>query len=130
MNIARYNTIRDIDTELLNINNIITYVPNPIDSDYQRGWITRYFVQKTNDINSPIYEIDVSNTVKYGKNPYLNLVSIKWRISGPPNSKYDESGRLLDKGVIESNISSIQTVIQIIPNLKRYLPNLLQFYRP
>jgi hypothetical protein len=44
---------------------IKTDIPNPSESDYNRGFIKRYFVQKTNDKGSPIFEISQSNVGKY-----------------------------------------------------------------
>ena len=70
-----------------------THFPKLNESDYNRGFITRYFVQKSNDTNSSIY------------------------------------GSIVDKSVSESNRISINLQSKKIPNLKLYLPNLLQFYK-
>ena len=40
---------------------ISAYLPVLKDVDYRRGFVKRYFIQKTNDKSSPIYEIS-SNT--------------------------------------------------------------------
>lgn len=104
-----------------------TNIPTPNDSDYQRGWITRYFVQKTNDKASPIYEVNYSEYSKLAVNDLFTIASIKWRLTGPISPEYDEKGNILDKGVRESNRIAISLVNDKIPNLKFYLPNLLQF---
>ena len=36
---------------------ILAYIPAPTEIEYKRGYIQRYFVQKSNDINSYIFEI-------------------------------------------------------------------------
>ena len=35
-----------------------TIVPTPLDTDYENGFIERYFTQKVNDKNSYVFEID------------------------------------------------------------------------
>lgn len=108
---------------------IITHVPNPNELDYQRGFIRRYFIQKLNDKISPIYEVDYNRFNNYKSDPYFNSVSLKWRITGPTETKYDNNGMVVDKSVSESNRISIQLISDKIPNLKLYLPNLLQFHK-
>ena len=48
-----------------------THFPKLNESDYNRGFITRYFVQKSNDTNSPIYEISSSSYSSYNNNPEI-----------------------------------------------------------
>jgi hypothetical protein len=108
---------------------IKTHIPTPSDSDYSRGFIRRCFVQKTNDKGSPIFEISQSNIGKYKANPLYTAVELKWRISGPTETKYNNIGNITDKSVSESNRIAIKLVSDLIPNLKLYLPNLLQFYK-
>jgi hypothetical protein len=108
---------------------IDTSVPVPNESDYSRGWITRYFLQRTNDKGANIYEVNYSQYTNSITNDLFTNVSIKWRISGPIATQYDSVGNVLDKGVRESNRISISLVNDKIPNLKFYLPNLLQFHK-
>jgi hypothetical protein len=108
---------------------IDTSVPVPNESDYSRGWITRYFLQRTNDKGANIYEVNYSQYTSSITNDLFTNVSIKWRISGPITTQYDSVGNVLDKGVRESNRISISLVNDKIPNLKFYLPNLLQFHK-
>ena len=108
---------------------IKTHIPTPTDSDYGRGFIKRYFIQKTNDKGSPIYEVSTNNIGKYKANPLYTAVELKWRIFGPKTAQYNNTGDVLDKSVSESNRIAIKLVADTIPNLKLYLPNLLQFYK-
>jgi hypothetical protein len=108
---------------------IDTSVPVPNESEYSRGWITRYFLQRTNDKGANIYEVNYSQYTNSITNDLFTNVSIKWRISGPIATQYDSIGNVLDKGVRESNRISISLVNDKIPNLKFYLPNLLQFHK-
>jgi hypothetical protein len=106
-----------------------TNIPTPTSIDYKRGWVQRYFAQKTNDKGSAIYEVDSAQFSLLTSRPIFTLVSIRWRISGPIDAQYDSKGNVMDKGVKESNRIAISLVADRIPNLKMYLPNLLQFHK-
>jgi hypothetical protein len=94
---------------------INAYLPEIADSDYENGYIVRTFLQKVNDDNSPIVEINSSDTTEIISNGYYRVISIKWRITGKPQE------------IMDSNLKSINLVSTEIKNLKLYLPNLLQF---
>jgi hypothetical protein len=125
-NIDRYN---QLNRKPKTSTKIITHVPKPTESDYQRGFIRRYFIQKLNDTLSPVYEVDYERFGNYKSDPYFSSVTLKWRISGPKETKYDNNGNVVDKAASESNRISIQISSDKIPNLKLYLPNLLQFHK-
>lgn len=84
-----------------------TYYPQPIDSDYQKGYITRYFAKKINQSGyvveiSPAEYVDFTNgEVRYDISFY-QVVSILWKITGPLNtqriSQYD-----IRAGIIDTN---------------------------
>ena len=109
--------------------NIDVIIPSPSNKDYDRGYIKRYFVQKVNDKGSPIYEVSSSTRNYYNTKAQFITTQLKWRISGPIEQTYDASGTVIDKSVSESNRIAIKLVSDKIPNLKLYLPNLLQFYK-
>jgi hypothetical protein len=127
MDISRYNKISKNKTRVRY--NIEAHIPKPSDKDYSRGYIRRYFVQKLNDKGSPIYEVDSKTKNYYNSKPHFSTVQLKWRVSGPTESKYDSKGIVIDKSVSESNRIAIKLVSYEIPNLKLYLPNLLQFFK-
>jgi len=106
-----------------------SYFPILKETDYSKGWFNRYFVQKTNDKASPIFEVNYSEFLRLRQNTLFSCVLIRWRISGPKEAQYDSKGNMIDKGVKESNRIAISLVADKIPNLKLYLPNLLQFYK-
>jgi hypothetical protein len=106
-----------------------TIVPSPTENDYSNGIIDRYFAQKVNDVNGFVYEIDINTYGELKVNPYWLVEIVKWRISGPLESVYDDSGKLVDKGVKNSNIGSISFGQKTIKNLNLYLINILQFYK-
>jgi hypothetical protein len=116
MNIDRYKEIAHLGSEF-NQTNIVAYIPKPIDIDYNRGYITRYFIQKSNDPSSVIYEIRKKSTSKFSTNSFYNVVSLDWRIKGSPSE------------VKKSNSASVRIASQSMRNIQLYLPNLLQFHK-
>jgi hypothetical protein len=84
-----------------------TYYPQPIDSDYQKGYITRYFAKKINQ-SGYVVEISPSEYVAFTNGEvmydisFYQVVSILWKITGPLNtqriSQYD-----IRAGIIDTN---------------------------
>jgi hypothetical protein len=116
MNTDRYKEIVDLESEFNQVN-IVSYIPTPTEEDYRRGYLTRYFLQKSNDKNGIIYEIRKKSISKFSNNPFYSAVSILWRIRG----SRDE--------VKQSNKASVRIGGEVIPKLYLYLPNLLQFHK-
>lgn len=106
-----------------------TIVPTPTEDDYTIGSIDRYFTQKANDINGFVYEITSDKFEELNENPNWNTEIIKWRIAGPLNVVYNEKGDITDKGVINSNKTSLFISSNKLKNIGLYLPNVLQFYK-
>lgn len=106
-----------------------TIVPSPKESDYEIGFVRRYFIRKANEPEGHIFEVEASVYTEYTKNPFWMGDSIKWRIAGPLEPVFNIKGDMEDKGVPNSNAASIATASTILKNIKLYLPNLLQFYR-
>lgn len=106
-----------------------TIVPTPDDFAYNDGFIIRYFVQKVNDKSSYVFEVSDSTYSELNTNPYWTKVELKWRIIGPLHPIYNENGLAIDLGVAQSNSNEIAKASKLIPNLKSYLTNTLQFYK-
>ena len=116
MNIDDYKKLKKTPTGLQQVK-IITYVPSPTNEDYKSGYITRFFVQQLNDINSPIYEIKAKSVAKFQNKSFYLVTSLDWRLTGSPDD------------VKKSNSASVRIASQTIPKIQLYLPNLLQFYK-
>jgi len=106
-----------------------TIVPVPTQNDYESSFIERYFIQKANDVNGFVYEIDINEFTHIKSNPYWLSTIISWRISGPLNEVYNDNGILIDKGVINSNKATLATASAKLKNIGLYLPNVLQFHK-
>lgn len=116
MGIDRYNTIVIRKPSYTDFT-FKTHIPNPTDVDYQRRYIIRYFIQKSNDINSPIFEVNSDTYSSAISNPYYIGVELDWSIIGSGDT------------VKDSNRNSISIASQTIPIISLYLPNLLQFWK-
>jgi hypothetical protein len=106
-----------------------TIVPKPTASDYENGFIERYFIQVSFDSNGFIYEVEENTFDKYLENPFWIGEKLFWRIAGPLDTVYDTDGKILDKGVIASNKASLSITSLKIQNISLYLPNIKQFYK-
>jgi len=128
MDIKRYKNITN--SSMLEFGDILinTYIPTPIDIDYVRGYVRRYFVRKVNDLNGIIYEVSGSEFIRMASKPLYIRVSVKWRITGPKDMIMD-GDKIIDNGVINSNRLAIKYASEKMENLSLYLPNLLQFYK-
>jgi hypothetical protein len=114
LDINRYKKINSPDV-LYNSIKIKTHVATPTQTDYKRGYITRYFIQKANDTESTIYEVDYIGFSKFIDNPFYTHVNLNWRLIGT------------DEQIKDSNFKAIRLLAPKIPKLQLYLPNLLQF---
>jgi hypothetical protein len=106
-----------------------TIVPIPTNSDYNFGFIRRYFVKKRNDDNGHIFEISKDTYSEYEENPFWKTATIKWRIRGPLDPTYKDNGEIDDVGVINSNKAAISITQRSLKNVGLYLPNLKQFWK-
>lgn len=94
-----------------------TDMPMPEENDYNAGFINRYFLRKSNDINSPIFEVSSNVWEEYSDNPFWIGTNIRWRITGTTEE------------IMKSNEAAIVYVNKKFPTLSLYLPNILQFKR-
>jgi len=102
----------DFDGKDFEIN---TFCPTPSESDYKRGFITRYFTQRANDKNGYIYELNEATYLRQTLNPFFITCVLRWKITGT------------DEELKEANFNSVKLGMKRIPLLIKYLPNYLQF---
>lgn len=114
LDINRYKKINEPDLIYDSIK-IKTHIPTPTETDYKRGYIARYFIQKGNDLESTIYEVDYIGFSKFIDNPFYTHIDLNWRLIGT------------DEQIKDSNFKAVRLVTPKIPKLQLYLPNLLQF---
>ncbi len=121
LDVKRYNLIRDKSPA--NYLSPISYYPILTQTDYESGYVMRYFVQKRNDPYMTIQEIDGPqfNTLNNRNRPGIssllwNNVEIKWTIKGAHASQL--------------NLQQIQRAeINGFVNLSNYLRDPLEFWK-
>ena len=116
--ISKYTVVANGKDIFDNIPTINTFIPAPTDFDYKRGFIERYFVQKVNDIDSFVYEVDYKLYADIVKSSFYRFVKLRWRISGDADKAR------------ESNKTSVRLASSNMKALILYLPNYLQFHKP
>jgi len=116
MDITRYKKIIDLPSDY-NLKKINTYIPVIEEYDYKRGYISRYFVQKSNDTNSTVYEVDSKTFSNLSSNSFYITITLNWRITGTQEQ------------IKESNFKSVKLASQNMKSILTYLPNYLQFYK-
>ena len=108
-------------------------ITTPIEEDFQRGYMLRYFIRKRNDISAPIIEIDKDQHDKYeskdeGINPFLyKAISIKWKISGPQNDVYGQGGKLMKAGVEDTNKRTVKSASNTLSEMFSILSNFVEY---
>jgi len=106
-----------------------TIVPILTETNYETGFLSRYFCQKVNDKIGFVFEISFHTFKELQENPYWKTTILRWRLSGPIDPVYNDMGQLIDIGVIQSNKNSIQITASTLKNIGLYLPNVLQFHK-
>ena len=105
------------------------FFPSPSDEDYRKGFINRFFAQRANDKNSPVFEIDTKTFTRISQQPDYTTVVIRWRISGSLEKQFDNDNNIIDFGVKESNKRALKLNFNVMPGLKYRIVNYLQFYK-
>lgn len=107
-----------------------TFLPNPNESDYEVSKISRYFLQKSNDKSSPVFEVSFDTYNEFKTNPFWSNVELEWRIKGEMEPVVNQKGMITDVGVRNFNLNQIAKFQKTIPPLRSYLINPTQFYKP
>ncbi len=102
--------------------------PAPSKSDFDTGYMLRYFAVQANSSRSEIIEIDKQTYQSIQTNPLYVTIQIEWIIIGQNVPTYN--GNILAADAVSiANQKSIDFVKDKIPNLDSKLPNKLQFWR-
>ena len=105
-----------------------SYTPIVNQNDRVAGFITRYFIKKTNE--SKIIEIDLQQYNAYlakriDKNLY-QTIAIKWIITGTLETQYRNGVEL--PSVMQQNLNAIRVAQETMPGINIILSNPIQFY--
>ena len=105
-----------------------TFFPKPNQSDYERGYITRYFTQMRGTPGAPIFEVNSEVFRNYSNTDYYLGVELNWKIKGDLEDRYTENGDFIPS-VHTVNILEIREAEKIIPEINLYLVNTKQFHK-
>jgi hypothetical protein len=84
-----------------------SYYPQPLEQDYKKGYIIRYFTKKENErgfvteISQDEYNSIINGTADYDISIY-QTTTILWKLTGPLNSKRESQYNIIP-GIIETN---------------------------
>lgn len=84
-----------------------SYHPQPVESDYKKGYLIRYFTKKENEkgyvieISQDEYNMMVNGTADFDTTIY-QTTKILWKITGPLNSKRESQYNIIP-GIIDTN---------------------------
>lgn len=102
-----------------------SYIPIIKRSDYEYGYITRYFVGNINYFN-----INETNARDYNitNSCFFKKTKITWKVSGTEFNVY--KGKILEStGVVDYNILRINQASQVFSQITTILNNPRQFWR-
>lgn len=104
----------------------------PTSEEYVQTYYTRYILDYK--LSSQLYIIETNKSTFFeyfnsNFSKYFGFAEVLWKISGP---LYDvkENGILMQGGVIDSNLRSINEAKKLIPGIENYLVDLTLYYRP
>ena len=125
-----------IQDTLQNVRNIVgldeynyfepgNHLPVVQQSDYDYGYITRYFVGKINYPN--VFETNARdyNVVNSG---YYKKIKITWKVSGTEFNVF-KGKMLLTTGVVDYNLLRINDASVVFPQIRTILNDPRQFWR-
>lgn len=115
-----YNSIRE--REQSNYVQPIAYYPIVTDADYERGVISRFFVQKRSSPNNTIIEIDAPQQNSINRSNQIGISYLVWNncaVNWHINGQYAE----------QINRNSVDRAEINFPGIKNYLRNLLEFWK-
>lgn len=105
----------------------------PIETNYQTGYATRYFVERIGQYEGYPIEIDQIQKARYGKDEGIDegvysLLTLQWKLTGPERSIYKD-GKLYAQGIYEYNQAQVILGTKIIPNLETAIKSYTEYAR-
>jgi len=131
-NYDRIKQFKNLVTDYTEPNPIII---EPTDLDYDLGYIDRFFVEKSINVEKYPTEIDNKQYQKYNTAENINgglylVVILKWKLTGSLRDRRDAKGNLIERGIYEHNALEVEKGSRQIPNLNYIIKNYIEFARP
>jgi hypothetical protein len=96
------------------------------EDDYTEGFVYRFFCQKIN--TKEITEVSDRNYRDLKRSPLYHCFDVEWKITGPDRNIMNEKV-IQNQGVYEYNSESIDEIANIVPEIRNFLVNPLEFWR-
>ena len=103
----------------------ISYQPIVLESDYSRGYFTRYFVKRTNqrgyvmEISEAEFESIRNGTATYDISFY-QTASLIWKLTGPLKSKRISQYQVRE-GIVDTNQRIVESLNKSFAGLKEFI---------
>lgn len=109
--------------------------PKPTPEDYNRGWFTRYFLKRVVpepnlpfEIDQRQYELWESRISGIDQSVYEGI-SIKWRLTGSLEKRFNQLGYPVEYGVKETNQKLVENAEDKLTGINRVLTNATEYYQ-
>lgn len=111
-----------------------SYYPQPIESDYRKGYLIRYFIKKENSTFVTEISEEEYNNIENGRADYdtriYQTVKILWKITGPLNSQRKSQYNVIP-GIIDTNKRLTETANKTFLGILDYIGgDYTKFSRP
>jgi|TARA_R110001606_G_scaffold366362_3_gene521503 hypothetical protein len=124
-----YDSIKTID--VIKSKTPSPAIISPVEKDFKRGYMERYFASKINDEN--ILELNKEQYSKVGQEDGLDGVlwkkfKLRWKVSGPLYDVIDNNTKIRkESGIIDTNLRTIALKAEEYPDLVDILVDLKEF---
>jgi hypothetical protein len=98
------------------------YYSEPTDTDYEKGFFTRYVIKRVNGGLDNILEVSESEFNRASKDPLYNTKSFVWKLTGPLYTTPEGI-----PGIANENQKTLDEVEKTINEVKKYFTNLAQY---
>ena len=132
--IKNYNSVKQV--KYIKDRYPVPYYPVIKESDYEDGFVWRYFARRSNDSDSPIVEITKKQYDSHGNKEsgldwaLYSTIKLKWKISGLKEDLKNPNGLVIEKSIAHSNYDIIKLKNKKMEGLDERLTNVMQFARP
>jgi hypothetical protein len=94
----------------------------PTNSDYTKGFFTRYVIKRVNSGLETIKEVSLQEYTSALLNPLYAAKSFVWKLKGPLYTTKEGV-----PGIVNTNQKTLDQLEKSIPEVRKYFTNLAQY---
>jgi hypothetical protein len=98
------------------------YYSEPTDTDYEKGFFTRYVIKRVNSGLETIKEVSLQEYTNALLNPLYAAKSFVWKLKGPLYTTKEGV-----PGIVNTNQKTLDQLEKSIPEVRKYFTNLAQY---